>query len=263
MLHLRLTGFEGPLDLLLQLIEQSHLDISEVSLIQVVDQYLAGVQTLKAESAAAAADSLAEFIVIGARLMVLKSRALLPREIEPGGEGGEEEDIGRELVQMLEEYKRYRDAVQLLGTIDSSGLRAFAQRAPVGGELPAPVGLPPDVTLALLTRIVREAFAQAEKRPDPRAEVALSRDPVTVQQKITDLQERLARGERLSFRAWIAEARTRVEVIVIFLAILELYKAHAIEMRQDQTYGDIIVEPRPVSPLPAGAVTDSLDDAAT
>ena len=250
MVHLLLTGFEGPLDLLLQLIEQSHLDISEVSLVQVADQYLAGLQTLKAESGEAAADSLAEFIVIGARLMVLKSRALFQQEIEPGGEVGDEEDIGRELVQMLEEYKRYRDAVQLLGTIDSSGLRAFPQRAPVGADLPPPVGLPPEVTLALLTRLVREAFAQAEKRPDPRAEVALSRDPVTVQQKITDLQERLARGRRLSFRAWIAEARTRVEVIVTFLAILELFKARAIEMRQDQTYGDIILESCPVAPSP-------------
>lgn len=120
MVDLHISGFEGPLELLLQLIERNQLDISEVSLLQVTDQYLTSVEDLKKEDGADTAEALADFIVIGARLMLLKSRALLPRDPddEEEDEEDEEEDVGRELVQMLEEYRRYRDAVGVLRTID-------------------------------------------------------------------------------------------------------------------------------------------------
>ena len=121
MVELRITGFEGPLELLLQLIEENQLDISEVSLLQVTDQYLASVEAFGEGRGADKVESLADFIVIGARLMLLKSRALLPGVAADADEG--EEDVGRELVQMLEEYQRYREAVGVLRTIDSSGLR--------------------------------------------------------------------------------------------------------------------------------------------
>ncbi len=250
MFRLHLAGFEGPLDLLLQLIEKSELDISQVSLVQVADQYLASLAEMKARQGAADAESLAEFIVIGARLMLLKSRALLPREIDPlFDEGDEGEDVGRELVQMLEEYRRYRDAVDVLSTIDTSGLRAFPARAVAASDIPPPQGLPDSVTLDLLATIVRDALTRAEAPARRQPEVALQREPVTVQDRIADLRRRLSDGPPVSFRAWIAEARTRIEVIVTFLAILELYKLRDIDMRQDHTYGDILVEAK--RPLPA------------
>ncbi|MEE9278522.1 MAG: segregation/condensation protein A, partial [Dehalococcoidia bacterium] len=122
MIELRLPGYQGPLDLLLQLIEKHELDISEVSLVQVTDQYLEQVESLRAGAGDRLADSLAEFLAIGGKLMLLKSKTLLPREIEPLYPEAEEDDVGRELVEMLEEYRRYRDAVTVLGTIDRSGL---------------------------------------------------------------------------------------------------------------------------------------------
>lgn len=244
MVELRLPGYQGPLDLLLQLIEKHELDISEVSLIQVTDQYLEQIGSLRADAGDRLADSLAEFLAIGGKLMLLKSKTLLPREIEPLYPEAEEDDVGRELVEMLEEYRRYRDAVTVLGTIDRSGLRSFRPGTPPPLEIPTPVGLPDSVTLELLTKLVREAMARARERAEQAPEVELQRDPVTVKDKITDLQRRLWERGRVSFRAWIAEARTRVEVIVTFLAILELYKLRVIEMSQDETYADIILEAR-------------------
>ncbi len=243
MVTLRVAGFEGPLDLLLTLIESRELEITAVSLVQVADQYLAAVAALQAETDdRARADSLGQFLVIGTKLMLLKSRALLPRLPQPEAEA--EEDVGRELIDMLEEYRRYRDAVELLALRDRSGLRSFPRRQPVAVDLTSAPGLPDTVTLDVLTRLVKDALERSRQREDEPPVVPLQRDAVTVSEKMADLRGRLRDG-RVSFRAWVAEARTWVEVIVTFLAILELYKSCEIEMRQDDTYGDILVEAQP------------------
>lgn len=259
MVQLRLPGYEGPLDLLLELIERNELDINELSLVQVADQYLQQLQRIEARAAGAAdslPEALAEFIVIGSKLMLLKSRALLPREPDPAAPP--EEDVGHELVEMLEEYRRYRDAVAMLGAIDRSGLRSFGPSAPPPVETPPPTGLPEDVTLDLLTDLVRQAFARADQRAKQLPQVELQRDPITVQDTIADLEDRLRRFRRVSFRAWISEARTRVAVIVTFLAILELYKSRRIELRQDGAYADIVIEARRgAGPSPAEATAEA------
>lgn len=254
MVQLRLPGYEGPLELLLELLEKQELDISEFSLVQVADQYLEHLRQIEAHAHDHLPDALAEFILIGSKLILLKSRAMLPREPDPFDEDAE--DVGQELVDMLEEYRRFRDAAGVLGRIDQSGLRSFGPSAPRTVEAPAPKGLPDDVTLAALTRLVREALARASERERLHPEVQLEREPVTVSQKIRDLRGRLRSGRRVSFRDWIAEARTRVEVIVTFMAILELYKSRVIEMSQDKSYGDILVEARPGVALDEEAALD-------
>lgn len=254
MLQLNLPGFEGPLDLLLQLIERHDLDISELSLVQVADQFMGHVEALKASSVRTAADDpiaglLAEFLAIGGRLMLLKSRRMLPGA---AAEEEAEDDPGRELVEMIGEHRRYRDVVQMLRAIDRSGLRSFRPGAPPAVEAEAPQGLPDSVTLDLLTKLVQEALSRAHRRSQGHPEVALSREPVTVEDKIGELEGRLSGGRRVSFRAWIAEAETRTEVIVTFMAILELYKSLRIEMSQDDAYGDIIVVAKAGAPAAAG-----------
>jgi segregation and condensation protein A len=204
------------------------------------------------------AESLAEFLAIGGRLMLLKSRRLLPSVVE---DAATEDSPGRELVDMLEEHQRYREAVEMLGTIDRSGLRSFGASAPAAVDLEPPQGLPDTVTLELLSKLVREALARADTRTERHPEVALQRDPITVRDKIEELQGRLQGGWRVSFRDWIAESRTRVEVIVTFMAILELYKSRAIEMQQDDAYGDIlVVEKAVVRDGVAGDVSVSTPD---
>ena len=220
---------------------------------------MAHVDTLKASSVRTnaddpVADSLAEFLSLGGRLMLLKSRRMLPGD---GQDEPAEDDPGRELVDTLEEHKRYRDAIEMLGTIDRSGLRSFRPGAPPPMEAETPQGLPDTVTLDLLTKLVREALARADARAQRHPEVSLQRDPVTVRDKITELRGRLRGGRRVSFREWIAEAETRTDVIVTFMAILELYKLRAIEMNQDDAYGDIVIEEKPGAVFPS-----EIDDAA-
>ena len=250
MVQLHLPGFEGPLDLLLQLIERRDLDISELSLVQVADQFLEHVDALKAsgdrdDPGDPVAGQLAEFLAVGGRLMLLKSRRILPGAAA-GEEPPDEDDPGVELVAMLEERRRYRDAIELFGKIDRSGLRNFAGGAPPPVDREPP-GLPDSVTLDLLSKLVREALARAAERPPTHPQVALKRDPLTVQDKIDELRARLRDGGRVSFREWIAEAETRTDVIVTFIAILELYKSRAIEMHQDDAYGDIQIVAKPAA----------------
>ena len=225
--QLQLPVFEGPLDLLLYLIEREELDITAVSLVQVTDQYLAYLHAADQVDAAA----LAEFIVVGARLLYLKSRALLPR---PPGDDESLEDVGDDLVQRLREYRRFKDAAASLRAIEEEGLRAYPRLAPPPA-LPLPTGLD-GVTLDLLTKIVREVL---ERQPEEPPAVVVERHIVTIEQKVAELSAALQRSKRLSFRAFISACASRVEVIVAFMAVLELIKALRLQAEQDQLFGDI------------------------
>jgi segregation and condensation protein A len=225
--QLQLQVFEGPLDLLLYLIEREELDITAVSLGQVTDQYLAYLHDGDQIDAAA----LAEFIAVGARLLYLKSRALLPR---PPADEEPFEDVGDDLVQRLREYRRFKEAAARLRAIEEEGLRAYPRLAPPPA-LPLPTGLD-GVTLDMLTRIVREVLERKPEEPPP---VVVPRYIVTVEQKVDELTRSMQLRRRLSFRSFIAEAQTRLEVIVSFLAVLELIKALRLQAEQSALFGDI------------------------
>ena len=224
---LQLPVFEGPLDLLLYLIEREELDITAVSLVQVTDQYLSYLHAADQIDA----DALAEFIVVGARLLYLKSRALLPRPLSD--EEGLE-DLGDDLVQRLREYRRFKEAAAALRSIEEQGLRAYPRLAPPP-SLPLPTGLD-GVTLDLLASIVREVL---ERQPEAPPEVVVPRQLVTVEEKLAELSAALFEHRRLSFRAFISASRSRIEVIVAFLAVLELIKALRLRAEQDAIFGDI------------------------
>lgn len=228
MFELKLPVFEGPLDLLLHLIEKEELDITAVSLVQVADQYLAHLQSMEAISL----DALADFVAIGAKLIYLKSRALLPR---PEAEEEEEpslEEAGRELTEMLQEYRRFKEVAGALRAIEDEGLRAYPRVAPPP-DVPLPTGLK-KVTLDRLMELFQEAL-----RRQPAAPPAVERERVTVRQKIEEIESRLRSAGRLSFRSFIAVCRSRIEVIVSFLAVLELIKALRLVAEQEELFGDI------------------------
>ena len=246
--QLRLPVFEGPLDLLLYLIEREELEITAVSLVQVTDQYLRYLRTGEQIDAAA----LAEFIAIGARLLLLKSRALLPK---PLPEGQEEEDFGDDLVARLREYRRFREVAQSLRELEEQGFRAYPRLAPVREGIPLPTGLD-GVTLDALTRIVQDVLA---RRPEEEIEEVIERRIITIEEKVDELHTRLERDRRLSFRSFISACRSRIEIIVAFLAVLEVIKALRLRAEQDALFGDIVlvaIEP----PLDAVATSVSWED---
>ncbi|MEX0785071.1 MAG: segregation/condensation protein A, partial [Dehalococcoidia bacterium] len=168
----QLPVFEGPLDLLLYLIEREELEITAVSLVQVTDQYLSYLRSGDQIDATA----LAEFIAIGARLLYLKSRALLP---PPQPDEDPLEELGDDLVQRLREYRRFKEAAASLRDIEESGQRAYPRLAPPPA-MPLPTGLD-GVTLDLLASIVQEVL---ERQPEEEPQGVVERHEVTVEQKV-------------------------------------------------------------------------------
>ena len=225
--QLQLPVFEGPLDLLLHLIEREEMDITAVSLVQVTDQYLSHLHAGEQIDATA----LAEFIAIGARLLFLKSRALLP---QPSTDDDPEEELGEDLVRRLREYQRFKEAASTLREMEERGLRAYPRLAPATG-LPLPTGLE-GVTTDLLLSIVQEVLTrQVEEEPQG----IIERQEVTVEQKIAELSESLQRRKRLSFRSFISACRSRIEIVVAFMAVLELIKGLRLRAEQDAAFADI------------------------
>ena len=258
MVQLRLPTYEGPLGLLLELIEAQRLEITELSLAQVADQYLEEVARIQAGAvpdAVDTADALAEFLVIGARLMLLKARTLAPAPAEPDPE---EEEAASELVEMVEEYRRYRDAIELLGERDRDAIRSYPANAPPPIERPVPEGVPESVTLQALTQLAQAALRRAAEREEQRRETAaaaLERDRVTVRSRVADLRAALRRGGAVSFAEWIADARSRLFVVVSLLAVLELHKSRAVALEQESHWGDIRIRELDDAPPDAWAIT--------
>ena len=231
MLEIRLPTFQGPLDLLLMLIQREDLDITTVSLVAVANQYLEAVHADESLDAVA----LAEFVSIGAKLLQLKSRALLPRR-EEDEEEAEEEEAGEELVALLLEYQRYKEAADSLGERAAAGWRTY----PRGGPPPEP---PPGnalagVSLEALYAVMTEVLERMPEEPVG----TVTRLDVSLADRIEALEARLrGRGRSFSFRRVIASCTTRVEVVVTFIALLELLKRGACEVEQDKAWGDIRV----------------------
>ena len=232
MFELNLSVFQGPLDLLLHLIESEELDITAVSLAQVTDQYWAYLHS----SAGLDPEALAEFIAVGAKLLYIKSRALLPDlRPRPKQEGGQE-DVGEALAQMLVEYKRFREAAETFRDLEERGQRAYPRLAPSKGVL-LPPGLE-GVTLEGLLSIFQEALIR-QPAEEP-VEGAIPREPVTVDEKMETVLSAMVRGRgRASFRALVEACTSRTEVIVVFLAVLELMKAGRLSAEQEGAFGDI------------------------
>lgn len=232
MFELRLSVFEGPLDLLLHLLEKEELEITSISLVQVTDQYLSYLRSLDEINM----DALADFIAVGAKLLLLKSRALLP--VEAGAaEEGEEEDVGEELTRLLIEYRRFKEAASALREREEQGLRSYPRLAPPP-DVPLSLGLD-RVTLRKLTRIFREAL----QRLPPDDTGTIDGPEVTVQEKVEEILASLAQWGKVSFRRLVSACRSRLEVVVSFLAVLELVKAQSVVAEQERLFGDITLLP--------------------
>ena len=234
-IQLTLPYFEGPLDLLLHLIEREELDITSVALVAVADQYL---QILR-QNDQLNLDALADFIWIGARLLLIKSRALLPRPPIVEGEH-EEDDPADELARQLVEYKLFKEAAGRMRDIETAGLHSYPRIAPPP-ELPPPPGLD-GVTLDLLRQMVESALTRKPVEKEHHHAV-IKPHKFSVREKVDLLRGMLTSEGRVSFRAVIEACATRMEIIVSFMAVLELIKSRVLEAVQDATFADIVLVP--------------------
>jgi segregation and condensation protein A len=226
----RLPVFEGPLDLLLHLIEERELDITKVSLAAVTDQYLDYIANLSDPDPAKVAD----FLVIAAKLLLIKSRVLLPQpppQLEP-----EEEDVGDELVRRLIEYRRFKNAAQQLRSREEDGLRAYPRLVPT--DQPEGVVRLESITLDALLDAVRLAMAT---KKTSSADDVVTPLRISLPEKIALLERLLADKGRFSFNQVLADALSRSEVVVAFLALLQLIKRRKVRVEQQRLFGDIVV----------------------
>jgi segregation and condensation protein A len=249
--QVHLTIFEGPMDLLLHLIERRELDITQVSLALVTDQYLQHIQDLEVVRA----EELADFLVIAAQLLLIKSRLLLPLPMASSCDE-EMENVGQSLVQKLEAYGRYRAVAQQLRTWEGKGQRAFVRTAPP--DLPPPA-LPEGVASpAQLLAALQRALTLQPSAPPVSAVVS----PITVSlaDQMSLIRERLRGVNPYPFHSLFSPASSRVEMIVTFLALLELIRLRKVVARQGAVFGEILISthhnPVEASPEVASACGD-------
>ena len=225
----RLPVFAGPLDLLLELIEREELDITRVSLAQVTDQFLSHLRVLEQLAIA----DIADFLVVAARLLLIKSEALLPH---PPARPADEEDPADELARQLIAYKRYKEIASDLHGREDKGLHTYLRLA-----APPPIEKKADLsglTLVDLLEAVRRALALTPEKPD--LGTVVTPPIVTIRDQIRRIAHALQSGVgRASFRGLLTASASRMEVIVTFLAVLELIKRHKIEARQERLFGEI------------------------
>lgn len=231
MYQFRLPEFEGPLDLLLQLIEHRELDITSVSLAAVANQYL----ELIATPGLIDLSVLADYLVIAAKLILIKSRLLLPQPEGPAPEG--EEDSGEALARQLREYQMFKRAAQFLREREQQGLRAYSRFAPPPRPQPTKWHIE-GVSADDLVQALQRALSTRPALPQGTLQVPLT---VSINQKIQTIIDLTLRRARVRFSRLLKEAETRVDVIVTFLAVLELIKRGQIHAQQERLFGEIVL----------------------
>jgi segregation and condensation protein A len=227
-----LPAFTGPFDLLLHLIERETLDITAISLAQVTAQYLAQVETLKQNRI----EQLIDFLVVAARLLLIKSRALLPQPpAVPAGE--EEEDPAEALVRQLRAYKRFKEAASWLRGREEAGLRTYLRVAPPPRpQVESRLDLS-GVTIQSMINALLEVLARSETREESVTVIQPRR--VTIEGQLRHVRRRIRERDRLPFRELLSTRPDRVEIAVTLLAILELMKRQEIYAQQDGLFGPI------------------------
>ncbi|HKY83958.1 MAG TPA: segregation/condensation protein A [Anaerolineales bacterium] len=228
----RLPVYEGPLDLLLELIERAELDITKIALAQVTDQYLAHLRSVAERDLA----DLASFLVVATRLLQIKSEALLPRppEREPG-----EEDPGDALARQLILYRQFKQAAGTLTERLEAGLHSYTRRAPPPHSEPhLDLG---DLSLARLRRTLLEVLAST--RPESGLADSIVAPRINIRHKIGLIFDALRRRGRMGFGDLLRRSRSRLEIVVSFLAVLELIKQHQVLAIQEKLFGEIEIVP--------------------
>jgi len=222
--------YTGPLDLLLQLIEHAELDITRLALAQVTDQFLEHMHAMEEQNAS----EVSAFLVIAARLVQIKSSALLPRQ--SSADVSLEDDPGEALARQLIIYKRFKELAKFLEEREEAGLRSYLRldTAP-RVQLPLKLDLS-ELTLESFLEAAQEIFGGIDL--PPLSEV-VSIPRVTIREKIDAILNRMRINGEISFQNILSSNTTRLEIVVTFLALLELVKRHVIIAEQNTLFGDI------------------------
>ena len=239
----KLEHFEGPLELLLHLIEKNKIDIYDIPIVEITAQYLAYVRQMEREDL----NIVSDFLVMAATLLDIKAKMLLPKEVN---EEGEEIDPRAELVSRLLEYKRYKLLAEELAEREEGALMHFYKASTLPPEVAKyqpPVDLDElldGMTLAKLKRIFEQVMKRQENKVDPiRSKFGtIRREPVSLETKIGSVLAYARKKRRCSFRQLLERQSDKLESVVTFLAVLELMKIGKIHLTQEEIFGDMDIE---------------------
>jgi segregation and condensation protein A len=226
---IRLDGFEGPLDLLLHLIKREELDIWNIPIAHITEQYLAYIQLMKDLNINVAG----EWLLMAATLIYIKSRMLLPPDpVQATAEGEQADDPRKELVYQLLEHQKFKNAAQMLYT------REEVENA-VWNSPPREVLDDGKEVVAVTLFDLLKAFHEVVKRFESQPVMALDQEEVTIDQKLAEVRRLLIVHESLRFSSFFARATTKRHLIVTFLALLELVRLREIWLFQEKAFAEI------------------------
>ena len=227
MYEIKSEKFNGPLDLLLQLIEGQKLEITEISIAQVTDQFLLYIEKMEEKNP----EELADFLFVAARLLLLKSKAILP-EVDAEGELDD-------LEKQLKLYKEFVEASKKINELILEKRFTFSrERAPFKTDVE--FSPPPE----LKTTTMQTTMLAVLRRLDPLVKIPrqIMERTISLQQKISEIKDFLAKQTKFGFRSMIESATSKTEVIMNFLALLELVKQRHLKLKQIKNFDDIMVE---------------------
>lgn len=237
-LHVKIAVYDGPLDLLLDLIKKNEMNVYDIPVAEITQQYLDYLKVMKQLDLEVAG----EFIVMAATLIYIKSKMLLPADKDE--EENEGEDPRAELVRKLLEYQAFKEAAKELGLLQTERGKMFTRQITdyYLGELdPEDVGV--DTFSANFFDLI-VAFQNVLAKKEPKSQHEVFEEVVSIEEKMIQIQAYLAEKKKVSFNDLFSERWTRNELIATFLAVLELVRTHFAWVRQDQQFGEIVIEKR-------------------
>lgn len=228
-MDIKLKDFEGPLDLLLHLVSKYQMDIYEVPITEVIEQYLAYIATLQAMRLEVAG----EYMVMASQLMVIKSRRLLPKVVE---QTEPEDDPEMDLLDQLEEYRKFKLLSEKLGEQHDERANYFSK--PKLDLIYEDVQLAKDKTVIDIFLAFSKVMAEKQASLG-QSHATIARDEYKIEDMMDLVRSRFEANPRIELRQLFQESQDINEVITIFLATLELVKVHEIILEQKETFGDI------------------------
>ena len=239
----KLEVFEGPLDLLLHLIVKNKIDIYDIPIVEITNQYMEYIRNMQREDL----NIMSEFLVMAATLLDIKCRMLLPKEVN---EEGEEEDPRQELVEQLLQYKMYKYIAYELKDREMDSDMVLYKSPSIPEEIEKyvePVDLDKllgDLTLQKLNSIFKDVMKRQTDKIDPvRSKFGkIEKEEVTLSDKFTYIHSYMRDHKTFSFRQLLEKQHSKMHIVVTFLAILEMMKLGEIRVEQEETCGDIMIE---------------------
>lgn len=241
-IDIKINVFEGPLDLLLHLIEKNKVDIYDIPISEITSQYLEYIRAMEEEDL----DVMSEFLVMAATLLKIKAKMLLPAKEEEEEEG----DPREELVRRLIEYKIYKYASLKLKEQEMTAEKSFFKSPDIPPQILAykeevdPTKLLSDVTLQRLSEVFSFVMRKRQDKMDPiRSEFGqIKQEEIKLEDKITEVSNYIQQYKKVSFYDLLNDQETKEAIIVTFLSVLELMKMGKIYVRQEDIGEDILIQ---------------------